>query len=78
MKLSPYRWVTLVILWTGILLLNIFHLWEAYGFGPPFYQQTANLDKWNNPFPFLIFMDLGALLVSAILIGPVWRKRNIH
>ena len=39
----------------------------AFGSGPPYYSQTANMDKWQNPIPYLVGLDLLVLVVIFLL-----------
>lgn len=34
---------------------------ESYGSGPPYYGRTTNMDKWTNPVPGLLAIDLPGL-----------------
>lgn len=49
---------------------------EAYGSGPPYFGRTENMDKWRNPVPVLVIVDLACVAVSAVL----WRigSRLLH
>lgn len=40
---------------------------EAYGTGPPFYSRTTNMDKWEDPWPLVLGLDAGAIIVAALL-----------
>jgi hypothetical protein len=33
------------------------------------------MDKWDNPIPFLIAMDLGVLAVVVPLLTPGWLRK---
>ena len=39
----------------------------AYGAGPPYYSQTTNMDKWQNPTPYLIVFDSVVAVAAALL-----------
>ena len=45
--------------------LNYTQLNEAYGSGPPYYGRTVNMDKWSNPLPGLLMIDVIGLLIGA-------------
>lgn len=47
-------------------------LTEAYGSGPPYFGRTQNMDKWTDPVPVLVVVDLVCLAAAAIL----WRTGN--
>ena len=58
------------ILISAILLcfvgwVNYINLVEAYGEGPPYYGRTTNMDKWSNPIPFLLTLNI--LSVGVLL-----------
>jgi hypothetical protein len=45
---------------------NMVVLTEAFGSGPPYYSRTTNMDKWSNPFPWLV--PFNAIFVFAALV----------
>ena len=45
----------------------------AFGSGPPYYNQTTNMDKWQNPIPYLVGLDLIVLVVIFLLSR--WARR---
>lgn len=57
------------------MVLALFCIWqsaavlsEAFGSGPPYYGRTTNMDKWQNPLPLLIPLDLlGAAAAFALV-----------
>lgn len=62
------------VLVAAVALLNASVLWEAYGGGPPYYGRTTNMDKWQSPLPWLIPVNLGTVLVAAILSRLAFRR----
>ncbi|OMH39752.1 hypothetical protein BGP75_01470 [Motiliproteus sp. MSK22-1] len=72
----------LSVLVTGALLIacgiyiNYITLSEAYGAGPPYYGQTANMDKWSDPIPFLAVLDIAATAVLSVLGGIYLRLKK--
>jgi hypothetical protein len=54
----------------GLVYLHVAWIGEAYGAGPPYYGRTTNMDKWSDPLPRLLVIDLGALA----LVGVVARR----
>lgn len=59
MKVSFYIISAVVI---GVVCyFNYLNIVEAYGGGPPYYDRTTNMDKWQNPVPMLIAVNLVAL-----------------
>lgn len=47
---------------------------EAYDSGPPYYGRTTNMDKWESPVPFLVALDICALVIVAILGRIAWTR----
>lgn len=39
----------------------------AFGSGPPYYSQTTNMDKWQNPILYLVGLDFIVLVVMFLL-----------
>jgi hypothetical protein len=58
--------------WIGVDLLV-----EAYGYGPPYYGRTANMDKWANPWPMLMLVGAAAVLLVR-LVAPRRRARDTN
>ena len=48
----------------------------AFGDGPPYYGRTTNMDKWANPIPTLLGVDLLALGLSWFLLR--WALRAVR
>lgn len=46
--------------------INYDNLVGAFGSSAPHYSQTTNLDKWQNPIPFLIFINVVVIIISVI------------
>lgn len=44
---------------------NYASITEAYGSGPPHYSQTTNMDKWRDPWPILLIVDV----IAVALVG---------
>lgn len=57
-----------VALFLVVAWINVNVLTEAYGAGPPYYSLTTNMDKWTNPFPYLIVLDIVFLGIAALAI----------
>jgi H+/Cl- antiporter ClcA len=65
-----YIWRLLIIavlIAAGALIIPA--LTEAYGSGAPYYGQTTNMDKWQNPLPFVAGVGIVASALSALF----WR-----
>ena len=61
-----YLFTILIIVGTGYY--NYISLIEAYGRGPSYYARTTNMDKWSNPLPVLIFVDVLLVVISYLCI----------
>ncbi len=57
-----------------VAVFNFANLSEAYGDGPPYFSRTTNMDKWTNPFPILIAVDVAALILVALCIVLIRRR----
>ena len=57
------------------LYYDITTIIEFYGSGPPYYARTTNMDKWSDPLPHLVIVNLvGFAVVVAVLVFT--RKRG--
>ena len=63
----PGRVIILLILIIGVAYFNYVAIVEAFGSGPPYFSQTTNMDKWTNPLPYLIVLDVAVLLIVYYL-----------
>jgi hypothetical protein len=52
--------------------LNYTGVTEAFGSGPPYYSRTANMDKWVNPLPILIPIDV----IASVAVWLLLRRRT--
>lgn len=57
--------------------INFSVLYEAYGSVPPYYSRTTNMDKWVDPLPYLIPVDLIVLGIAVIAIRFSLKKSRI-
>jgi hypothetical protein len=57
-----------VLAWTNYQVIV-----EAYGSGPPYYGRTTNMDKWTDPVPGLVTIDLPGVILAAGLAYLGWR-----
>ncbi len=67
--MSTLRVLLILAIVLGVGYVNAAVLLDAYGSGAPYYGRTTNMDKWENPLPWLVVGDLVAL---GICWG-VWR-----
>jgi hypothetical protein len=61
-----FRFLTglaLVVMLLLVVAVNWVDLSEAYGDGPPYYSRTVNMDKWENPLPVLLAVDIAAFVI---------------
>ena len=56
--------------------INYVSLAEAYGSGPPHYGRTVNMDKWSDPLPGLLMLDVPALLMLAAASALFLRRQR--
>jgi hypothetical protein len=40
----------------------------SFGDGPPYYGRSTNMDKWKNPLPVLLLIDLTMLGIAVLTI----------
>ena len=57
-----------IIVVVAVFWLNATWLVEAFGAGPPYYGRTTNMDKWTNPIPILVIIDISAVLILIALL----------
>ena len=71
MRLIPKTLVILVFVVTYMVVgwINYTAIVEAYGSGPPYFNLTTNMDKWESPILMLAIIDISILLVSYISYG---------
>lgn len=68
--------VVCVFLALAVCYVNVDAIRGAFGDGPPHYARTTNMDKWMNPIPVLLVLDLVAAAL-IFLIGR-WACRRIR
>jgi ABC-type multidrug transport system permease subunit len=66
--------ICLVTIVTAAAWINYTNLNEAFGSGPPYYGRTTNMDKWTNPIPTLMLIDIVAALLLVILFKVGFRN----
>ena len=52
----------------AVAFFNCMALSEAFGAGAPYYSQTVNMDKWEDPTKLLVALDFTALIVNIYLL----------
>jgi len=62
-----------LVLFVGYI--NIDAIIGAFGDVPPYYGRTTNMDKWQNPIPTLVTVDVITLVV--IFLAGRWAYRQI-
>jgi hypothetical protein len=64
--------VVITCVWASTRVWN-----EAYGAGPPYFSQTTNMDKWQDPSSQLVTLNgTGLLLVSVLAFGILRLRRR--
>ena len=56
------------------LYYDVATITEFYGSGPPYYGRTTNMDKWSDPLPSLVVVNLGAAVVVAMAL--FWTRKQ--
>lgn len=56
-----------------VLCLNAATLVDVYGSGPPYHGRTTNMDKWTDPLPWLLPLDV---IVSVAVLALIFRNRH--
>ena len=57
----------------GLAVVNYSIIDEAFGSGPPYYGGEVNMDKWTNPLPVLIGIDILGGVAAIVLI---WKGKK--
>jgi hypothetical protein len=52
-----------IVLFMFVAYMNIDAIVGAYGNGPPYYGRTTNMDKWENPIPTLVVLDIFSIVI---------------
>jgi hypothetical protein len=64
---NTIRWICGIAILLVTIWINYINLIEAYGSGPPYHDRTTNMDKWSNPVPFLIVVDIIAIGIIVFI-----------
>ena len=77
-NMKKYIAYIFTLLTIGIVLfvayINFDAITGAFGDGPPYYSRMTNMDKWENPVPYLIAIDLIFLVVALYVKKWILRK----
>ena len=68
--------VTCVLLVVFVGYINVDSIIGTFGSGAPYYGRTTNMDKWENPIPTLVAIDV-VVLALAFVVGK-WAFRQIR
>ena len=81
--MKKYLSLFLLLVSAGLLFFAAYVTYDnivgAFGSGPPYYSQTTNMDKWQNPVPYLVGFDLIVLVVVFLLsrwASRLWRANE--
>lgn len=55
--------------------VNVDALIEAFAEGAPCYGRTTNIDKWENPLPILVTIDL--IVIALVTPAMRWAIRTL-
>jgi hypothetical protein len=64
---NAIRWICGIAVLLAAFWINYVNLTEAYGSGPPYYSRTTNMDKWSNPIPFLVIVNIVAIGLIVLI-----------
>ena len=67
-----------VLLICFVAYINFQQLTEAFGSGPPYYSRTTNMDKWTNPIPYLLIIDLMTIGIIYLMWTCRSRRQTEH
>jgi general stress protein CsbA len=56
--------------------VNVDNVVGAFGDGPPYYGRSTNMDKWANPIPFLVVLDV--VVIAAGYLAARWAIRVLR
>lgn len=59
-----------------VAYINVNSIMWNFGDGPPYFGRTTNMDKWENPIPTLLAIDI-AVAGVVFLIGR-WAVRSLR
>lgn len=66
--------ITLILVLLGLAVFAVYinydNLLGAFGSGPPYYKCTTNMDKWQNPIPYLLALNV--VVVVLLIMGAKW------
>ena len=69
-----FQMVVGIFLIVASVFFNYDSLMEAYGAGSPYYSRTTNMDKWSNPIPSLVLINMLSLLITVLLLRSGFRR----
>ena len=64
--------MSVLLLLVLTIYVNYHNLLGAFGNVPPYYGKSTNMDKWTNPVPYLIAMNVVVTILATIF----WRFSN--
>jgi hypothetical protein len=67
-KLGALFLLAVASITAAVVYVNYLALSEAFGAGAPYYSQTVNMDKWEDPTKFLVVLDFTALIANFFLL----------
>ena len=60
-------WFLMIVIVVALTVRDYTILMDAYGSGPPYYGRTTNMDKWTNPWPQLMVINVLGIAVLGFL-----------
>lgn len=75
MSAAVTRWGLAILVLATAAWFTATNVTEAFGAGSPYYSRTTNMDKWEDPVPMLVVVDVVALLAVGLLLRPIFAQR---
>ncbi|KRB84526.1 hypothetical protein ASE07_03765 [Noviherbaspirillum sp. Root189] len=50
-----------------VAYVNLDAITGAFGEGSPYFGRTTNMDKWENPVPMLVVVDVFTIVLSVVV-----------
>ena len=69
-------WVSTIAIVVFCAYVNFTNLIETYGSGPPYYNRTTNMDKWQSPVLYLVLINAVSLVAIYVIYRFTLSKNN--
>lgn len=75
-RIAYFAIAACIVLVSFVGYINVDSIIWNFGDGPPYYGRTTNMDKWEDPVPTLLAIDISVAVV-VFLIGR-WAVRSLR